>query len=225
MKITTIHGDNTPESFNYLQQLVDSFKNKGFEISRISEGTSFSLPETLSSSNLFGKNYVYILQNPKTLSSKDMEWIKKKGSGISAELIIYQSSQMPSALLKTISQISEVREFKLPKTIFAFLDSFAPGNASKCLVLLHTLLKRQAPEFVFAALARHVRDLYWVKVAPRDLDYPEWRLTKLRMQSDKFSEDKLTKIINSLARIDLASKTSKQGLAPSLDLLIASRLQ
>lgn len=225
MKITTIHGDNSSESLNYLQSLVISFKKRGFEINKVSEDTYFSLPETLSSLSLFGKNYVYILQNPKKISSKDIEWIKKRGDKLTSELIIYQNSQMPATLLKSISQISQVREFKLPKTIFAFLDSFSPGKASRCLVLLHTLLKRQAPEFIFAVLARHIRDLYWVKVAPKDLDYPEWRVTKLRMQSDKFSESELKKIISSLARIDLAAKTSRQSVASSLDLLIASRLQ
>jgi DNA polymerase III delta subunit len=129
------------------------------------------------------------------------------------------------SFLKKFSPLAKVEEFRLPKSVFAFLESFVPGGSGRCLKLLHGQLEKEAPEFIFALLGKHVRDLYWVKVAPESLEYPTWRVSKLAKQAKAFSEEKLQKTLNSLAKIDFSAKTSSQDLSSLLDLLIVTQLQ
>ena len=55
-------------------------------------------------------------------------------------------------------------------------------------------------------------------------NYPDWRLNKLKSQSNKFSDKLLKEIINDLSNIDVKVKTSKANLKDSLDLLIVKKL-
>src|SRR3990170_2603019 len=80
-------------------------------------------------------------------------------------------------------------------------------------------------EFIFALLARHLRDLYLAKVAPQKLWYQPWRVQKLKRQASLFKEDQLKEIIFSLAEADIVAKTSQVSLGDSLDLLIATKLE
>jgi DNA polymerase III delta subunit len=224
MKVTLIHGENSEASLDYLKGTIDSFKKNGLQINKISDST-LSLSESLSAGNLFSQPNLYLLENPAKISPQEIKWLSEKTKTFPGTLIIYYDSQQPVTTLKALSGISEVKEFKLPRIIFSFLESFVPGKARESLLFLHELVKRQPPEFVFAVLAKHLRDLYWAKVAAETLEYPDWRLSRLRKQASTFSEEKIKKIINALAKIDVSAKTSKQELTSSLDLLIASQLQ
>ena len=113
----------------------------------------------------------------------------------------------------------------MPRLIFTFLDSIYPKNVKKVLVLFHELIKNEPVEFVFALMARHLRDLYWVRVEPKSLPYPSWRVGKLKGQSSKFKFETLKDLIARMAEIDIAVKTSKSDLISSLDLLIVFSLE
>ena len=225
MKITIIHGDNSTASINFLKSTLGAFSQKGVLISRISKESQLNLMEALSAGDLFNKEAVFVLEEPTKLSAKDIDWIGQNASKLPGTLLIYNDSQLPLAFVKKLSPYSQTKEFKLPKSLFVFLDSFLPGGAGRCVKLLHELLQKEAPEFVFAVFCKQVRDLYWAKVAPETLAYPPWRVSRLARQADAFSEQQLKKALNSLARIDFSTKTSSQELGPSLDLLIVSLLQ
>ena len=225
MKISIIHGDNSIASANFLKGILDSFKSKGIEISRISAESSLNFIETVTSGNLFSNKSVFVLESPNKISAKDIGWFLKKADDLPGQLYIYNDSVLSSTFLNKLSKVAEVREFKLPKVIFSFLDAFAPGQARASLLYLHELLKKQPPEFIFALLGRHIKDLYWIKIAPDSLEYPDWKTSKLKRQANLFGEEKLKRLINSLARIDISTKTSSQELGASLDLLIATQLQ
>jgi len=225
MKITIIHGENSSASFDFLVSTLNSFKIKGITVNRISKESPFNITETLSAGDLFNKESLFLIEDPSKISVKDIQWIIQNADGLPGNLLIYNDAEFPDAFINKLSAVSQVKEFRLPKSLFVFLDSFLPGRTGHCLQLFHGLLKKEPPEFIFAVFCKHVRDLYWVKVAAEDLAYPAWRISKLKQQSSSFSEEKLKKALNSLARIDFSAKTSSQDISSSLDLLIVSLLQ
>ena len=122
-------------------------------------------------------------------------------------------------------EIEKEEEYKLPKTIYKFLDSFYPGNYINSKRYLLTLVDEEPIEMIFATLAKYLRDLLWVKMAPDTLNYESWRMGKLKQYSNKYTLIELKTLIKKLAEIDISVKTSKNNLINLLDLMILSRLE
>ncbi len=139
--------------------------------------------------------------------------------------VLYYDKALAQNILKKLPKEAKIEEFKLAKIIFKFLDSFYPKNAVNCLRLLHGVIKNEPAEFALALLAKQLRDLYWVSIDGKSLSYPGWRISRLKNQSSKFAQGEVKNLISELAKIDVEAKTSKAELVPSLDLLIASRLE
>jgi len=87
------------------------------------------------------------------------------------------------------------------------------------------VLKTESHDKIFALLVRLYRDLIWAKIDTESLSYPEWRLNKLKYQSEKYSLDQLKKILRQLIEIDIKVKTGKGLLNELLDLFILGRLE
>jgi DNA polymerase III delta subunit len=225
MKITVIHGDNSSAIFNFLVNTLEEAKKKGVLIEKIYEDSPMGLAEILSGKDLFNQESLYLLEEPEKVTSGELKWISKNAENLQGNLIIYADSKLPLSFLNKLPERSLLKEFKLPKALYVFLESFLPRNSGGCIRLLHELLGSEPPEFVFAVFSRHIRDLYWVSVSPQTLDYPSWRLARLKSQAKAFEAQKLKKAINQLARIDYSAKTGATELAASLDLLIVSLLQ
>lgn len=224
MKIIVLHGDNSFESYLRLQKFIDSGKGRNWEIIRIVTPTA-DIAEILSSTSLFTKKRLVTIEDPKFLTKRVVDWLKKKGKNLDLTLILYSKSTLTKTFLNSLPVIEKVEEFKLPKLIWSFLDSFYPGNGRNCLLILHKLSPSEPLEFVFTLLAKTLRDLYWVKIDPKGVTLPSWRLQKLMSQSHKFTEKELKDIIADLAEIDIKTKTSQAELASELDFLIASKLE
>ena len=92
-------------------------------------------------------------------------------------------------------------------------------------MLLKEVLIKEAPEFILALIAKHFRDLYWTKVGSDGMNYPTWRMGKLRRQSAMFNDNSLKKAISYLAQSDLKAKTGELPLPISLDLFVATQLE
>jgi DNA polymerase III delta subunit len=147
------------------------------------------------------------------------------GKNFEGNLVIYHEKKIPKSFISSIKKIKKEEEYELPKLLFKFLESLVPGNAERSLNLLHTVLENEPPEFVFAMLARHFKDLYWVKKDPSNIPYPSWRVSKLESQASKFSIKQLKSFISKLAKTDVEVKTGKNDLLRSLDLLVMSELE
>jgi hypothetical protein len=91
--------------------------------------------------------------------------------------------------------------------------------------LLREVLKKEAPEFVFSLIARHIRDMYWANLEDNNLSYPSWRISKLKSQARKFKEGGLKDLIQKLSEIDVNVKTTRDNITDSLDLLFATELE
>lgn len=222
MKIVVLHGDHIAASYERLNKFIEVAKGRNWEINFI-EGSE-NLEERLTKVSLFAKETFYVLREVTKINKSSLKKLQNRLKNTPGNLVIYHEDFIPKELLDFLPQDAKIEEYKLPRLIFDFLDSFHPGNAKKTIVLLHELWKNEPPEFVFALLGRHLRDLYWAKT-DSSLPYASWRVQKLKNQAAKFSNEELKNIIRSLSETDVKVKTSQAELTSSLDLMIVTKLE
>jgi DNA polymerase III delta subunit len=226
MNIIILYGENEPLLQERLGRYLEHAKKKNWQIERFNSDSKGSLAEFLSSGNLFAKDRIFIIDEAQTLLPKDFAWLNKNNDSLPGYLIAVAGGRPNAKLLKSLPKKAKLEEFKLPKLIFTFLDSFYPGNTSKVIRILKEMEKTQPVEFVFTLLARHMRDLYWVSLNEKSLPYAEsWRIGKLKSQSKKFDKGNLKQIIAALSEIDMAAKTSQGELCDLLDQAILNCLE
>lgn len=225
MKIILIHGDHSLKSYERLQKLIKVARERDWEIIKIDSSSNLSFPEKFMTSDLFGKERLFILENLAKSKKSDLEWLRKNNERIAGTLIVYHSSILSKSQIKLLPQITKTEEYKLPKLIFKFLESFWPANSQNSIRLLHEVVKENAPEFVFNLLSRYLRDLYWTELDKGSMPYPSWRVGKLTQQAKRFKKDQIRELIRIFAEIDIQIKTSKASVIDSLDFIIASELE
>lgn len=225
MKIYLIHGEYSTKSYEKLKEYISKAKEKNWKIVNILEKESYTIQESLSSTDLFDTKKIYILDNLTKLHKRDIDWININCEKLNGILILYSNTKLNTVLINKFKNISKKEEFSLPQNIFSFLESFYPGNSTVCLNILHKIIFKEKIEFIYFFLSKHVRDLYWVKISPSNIPYPSWRVEKLEKQASKFSLKQLKNVINSLSQIDIKSKTSNSNLNDLLDILILRKLE
>ena len=225
MNILVIHGDNIEKSYERLKMLIDEAKKKGFAIERVSTNDYLSLSERLVSRGLFEEKKLIIAENINSLKKTDLNFLKKKVSKLSVDLIIYHQGIIPRTFLTSLPKGYKEESFEIPKYIWKFLDSFYPGNSVSSLKLLHELVKSEPVEFILYLLAKQLKDLYIVNKESTALTYQGWRISKLKSQASKFTIGKIKEIIIDLSGADIKSKTSKGNLIDSLDFIISTKLE
>lgn len=203
MKIIVLHGDDTIKLYERLTKFTEEAKKRQWEV------TDYSFNE-ISNQTLFDSEKFFILRDYKKLDKTELKQLDK----YLGNLIIYHEGKIPALTLKTYNA-SKVEVFELPQKLWGFLDNISLKG-------LHEVIKTEAIEMVFALLASRMKDLYWAKVGI--LPYPSWRVSKLKSQGSKFSEETLKEVIQEMAEIDVNSKLGKENLLSSLDMLMVKKL-
>lgn len=219
MRVSLLHGDNSPAAYEKYRQLVDGAKAKGFEIINISD------IHDIVRQSLFDEKLVFTLEKPNKIKPNDWKWFKKNADSYSSNLLIYYSGNLPIGILRTLPKNANIQKFDLPKILFTFLDGFYPGNSKNLLKLLDSLTKNTAIELVFHLLSMRLRDLYWAKMEPESMTLADWQIMKISGQAKKFDNKKLQFCIEQLADIDVNSKTGIADLCSSLDIFIVKHLE
>ncbi|MBI2065928.1 hypothetical protein HYT60_00235 [Candidatus Woesebacteria bacterium] len=222
MKIIILHGDHISASYARLSKFIEVAKARGWPVGTLEMGEN--IEEKLTNASLFRGENFYVIKSFVKLGKNFFNKNAKRLKEAPGNLVIYQEDFIAKDLLSFVPKDAKIEEFKLPRLIFDFLDSFYPGNVKRTLTLLHQVLKNEPPEFVFALLGRHVRDLYWAKTGS-PLPLPPWRAQKLKNQAGKFSQGALEEIISRLAETDIKVKTSQAQLTSSLDLMTVTLLK
>ena len=223
MKIIILHGDYITKLYERLRKFIEVAKKRDWEILYYDSDSKESFSDLILSQSLFGKEKLVVVKGISILTPRDFKWLKQKSASFEGNVVIYNEGRLPIIKLSKFTKQAKIEEFKLPRLIFNFLDSFFPGNCANCLKILKKLITDENKEFVLALLGRHLKDLYLTKISA-NLSYPSWRIGKLKRQASNFDLIKLKQIIFLLAEEDVKSKTSQSNLKDSLDFLIATKL-
>jgi len=214
--ITLIHGDDIPASRDYFYQeknrLPQSISVDGITV-RIED-----IAQRVTNTSLFGGETTIFIEEL---------FSKRKSDSDVKDIILYLNNHNDSpavylweSKVLTPSQIKQldnpiIKEFKLPSSIFTFLDNLKPGNGIRLITLFHKTLEHKDEQFVFFMLVRHIRLLLASFSESSEAVIEEakkmvpWQKAKLQKQTQMFTLEKITGFYAKLFEIDLALKTGR----------------
>lgn len=154
--ITIIYGEDTAASRNYLFAERNKHSEKA-----ILDGASLTLTDllqALSGSGLFGDQQAIFIDEllSKRKTSKELEEIISSIVNSQSSIFIWESKDLTAKQLSSFKKAT-VKQFKIPATVFAFLDALLPKNGEKLVTLFHELLKDEDVNFALFMLQRQVR--------------------------------------------------------------------
>lgn len=225
MKSHILHGEDHIQSRKRLSEIVDAAKELNWDIEQVNWKAS-KLVDLLTlsrSQNLLSLGQLIVVENFFASNKKAGEIIKELVRTPEAVFVFWEGKSINGNTLRSVSKNFVIQEFKIPVAIFNFLNSVYPGNTKNSLRELKNLNNSPA-EFLLIMLARHIRQLIWVKEDPGSLKLQDWQIKNLARQADKFTIDSLLNIHARLLDLDRKNKKSQlpEDLSSSLDLVIAS---
>lgn len=222
-----LHGDDIVTSRKVLNQEISQAKDKDSEIVRLNgkKLTLNELQQALESKSLFFSERLTVIENllSSPLGKEKTSIISYLKKNFFANLILFEEKE-----IKKISGFKKatIQLFKLPPTIFQFLDSLTPGNGERSLTLLNICLRQSSAEMVFYMLARQVKFLIMAVDLGRKglVGLHPFQQEKIARQAKKFTFSQLLFLHRKLLQIDWEQKTGRASmpLSSQLDLLIAS---
>lgn len=224
MKITVLHGEDVVKSRDRLFVITQTLRDRGWIVSNL-ENDGISIKEKLATTSLFGEERLLVSENGLGVSKSDYEWLGKNAAVAAGNLVFWFPSTVNVSVKSKLPKNTHYEVFPLPKEIFSLLNEFYPGNTNKFLKMFHRVVEKEPEEFVFAVLAKNLRDLYWAKVSPESLPYPRWLIAKIQSQSGKFSLRHLESLIDSFSAIDVEAKSGGLGISRSIDLSLPKNLE
>lgn len=219
--VTLIHGDDTVSSRKYLIELKSTSDN-----ATTLDGKELNLDElvqTLKSNSLFSDEKNIFIENFFSKKNKELEEaidLINKNSNLN--IVIWDENELSKSQLSAFSK-AKIKFFKIPKTIFSFLDNLAP-NSTRNVLSFHEALKNSDENFLFSMIIRQFRLLLVLRSeiplrGTLDSQIDElkrlspWQIEKLQRQSQMYTIEQLKKIYNRLYETDLSIKT---GVYPNL---------
>lgn len=213
--VTLIHGDDTVSSRKYLIELKTSSEN-----SVTLDGKGLTLNDfvhALKSNSLFSDGKNIFIENFFSKKNKELEEsidLINKNSNLN--IGIWDENELSKSQLSAFSKPT-IKLFKIPQSLFSFLDSIKPGNVQN-VTLFHSVLKNSDENFLFSMIIRQFRLLLALRGGQNDsIDDAQrlapWQKEKLQRQSRMFTIGELKEIYNKLYKTDLNIKT---GVYPNL---------
>lgn len=222
MNIYLIHGDNNIASYERLQQYLDKARREGWEITYV-ENSDQNITDTLRSNSLFNVKRLVVIRKYSLIDNKTLDYLKNIKDEL--ELIVFHDNTIPVTFIKKLPPLKKNEVFKLSKYLWKFIDSFYPGNIRNCLFNLHESIKTDPIELIFFLLIGQLKDIFLVLYSNSPLPYPQWRLSNIKKQADKFGKEKIKMTIDALSSIDIKVKTTSANLKDELDLFIVRKLE
>lgn len=226
--ITIIHGDDISASRLYYNLEKNNSTNP-----LVFPGEMLSLTDlaqALQGSGLFSATSTIFIEDmlSERKAEKDINSIVKylNDNHTNAKIFIWEGKLLQK---KTLLQFktSVVKDFKLPKVIFSFLDLIKPNSGKKLLSLFHQVRQHSEDEIILYMLIRQFRMLLSIKTPSADaIDEVKrmapWQTNRVEYQSSLFSEDALINLYKELFDIDLKSKTGQlqMPLSHALDFFL-----
>lgn len=219
--ITIIHGEDIAASRNFLQE--EKKKHKDLVLFEGGKLTITDLVQNIEGTGLFGDTKTIFIEDffgKIKKSSKEakeiIEFLNKNSK--TANIVFWESKEIQKRDLSSFKS-AVVKTFKLPQTLFVFLDSLKPNNSKSLITLFHNSLENGIKEeLILFMLQRQFRLLLSlshndngkidevVRLAP-------WQKGKLEKQAKLFSEENLKQIYKKLFEIELGQKTGTLNLS------------
>ena len=222
--ITIIHGDDITSSRNYLQE--EKQKNKDSVFFEGKKITATDLFQNIQGSGLFTSTKTifiegFLIGTKKT--SKDtkeiIDFILKNHK--ESKFFLWEPKEFSKRELFVFKE-AIVKNFKLPQSIFVFLDSLRPNNFKNIIQLFHQTLESEVKEeLIFFMLQRQFRFLLALSDDGSDqaidelIRLAQWKKGKLERQAGLFSQAQLKRIYSSIYKIESGLKTGKLNLTLS----------
>lgn len=226
--ITIVHGDDIVSSRNFFVSQKQKLKNPlEFAGENI---TLTALVQIFEGGELFTEKKAVFIEDflAKRKASRDKDEILSYLAKYQDHEIFLWEGKEISAKSLSIFKKAEIRHFKLPQSLFLFLDSLKPGNGTFLIPLFHKTLKNMEVELVFFMLVRQFRLLLALSQrhpvpersegeGSRNIDEVKrlapWQKGKLQRQASFFTAKELKNHFSRLYEIDLAQKTGALSLS------------
>ena len=225
-----VHGENYSQSRTRLTSLIEEFKSKNTQEVVKLDGKGVGLEkvkQALESQSLFGNERLVVIENLLTgLASKRQKEIivYLLGETHRCPLILWEKKEVKKSLLDKFKVKFQIAIFKIPATVFKFLDSLSPNNSRQTIGWLRQTDQKN-PEFTFHMLCQRVRQLILTKDLGKDGlgKLQGWQKARLLSQANRFALDQLVCLYRQLLEIDYQRKVGQISfsLLSALDLLLA----
>ncbi|MBI2028593.1 MAG: hypothetical protein HYT07_03200 [Candidatus Levybacteria bacterium] len=219
--ITIIHGDDIVSSRRFFQEKKQEQKDSiTFDASKM---TITDLAQAIFGSGLFSDTKSIFIEDFLTKTKKANSETKEiinfitKNHG-SSNIILWEGKEIQKRDVFVFKE-AILKKFKLPQSIFMFLDSIRPNNFKNLIILFHKTLDAGInQELIFFMIQRQIRLLLALsdnstkKTIDELMRLFPWQKEKLVRQARLFSVDQLRRIYNFLYKIELGFKTGKLNL-------------
>jgi len=216
--ITIFHGDNYVQSRQALNQSLSQLSTSKVESNRLDAQnlTEEALTQALESNPMFQIPKIFVIENLLALprSKNKEQLIKIVLNNQNKSIYLWEKKTITPAVKKQFAK-AVIKEFKLPASLFIFLDNLTLTN-------FHQALINNPAELIFYLLHRRVSQLIQALDDPGSLKGAPWQIGKLKTQAKKYSLDRLLDFHRQLLTLDEQAKTSQSilSLAGCLDLLL-----
>jgi hypothetical protein len=216
--LTLIHGDDSIASRNYYIQL----KQKSVD-PIVLEGESITLTDLMQifeGGGLFNASKNVFIEQiiSKKKKTSDYEKIFSYIQKISEDntIIIWENKEIEKSAVNRL-KTATIKIFKLPQTLFLFLDNLKPGNGKMLVSLFHKTMETTETEMVFFMLIRQFRFLLALsEKSDAEIDEVKrlapWQKTKLEKQTTAFGKEKLLELYTNLFTLEVGQKTGTLSL-------------
>ena len=230
--LTIIHGSDTARSRKYFfeekQKYPDAVHLEAEQVNLT------DLTQLFEGGGLFGETkHLFIEQFfTKRKKSSDYKSVLTYMQTHAKEntIILWEGKELErGTLISFKTAVNKV--FKLPQTLFQFLDTLAPGNQQMMIRLFHETITSTETEMVFFMLVRQFRIL----LALQRLNKQEgaidevnrlapWQKTKLEKQANVFEPTHLLMLYDKLYEIEVGQKTGglTMPLVSAIDFFLLS---
>lgn len=228
--LTVIHGDDINSSRNFFLSVKIKYADApSLEGDKL---TLTDIAQVFASNGLFTMSRTVFIEQllAKRKKSKELAEIIRslKQFSSSHEIYLWEGKEVEKSTLQEFSK-DEIRQFKLPQTLFTLLDNLKPKNGKQLLSLFHQTTTTTEVEMVFFMLVRHIRVLIALKHR-EDTSIDEvkrlapWQITKLQKQAGLFKNEELLLLYERLFAIEVTQKTGtlRSPLIYTIDFLLVS---
>lgn len=213
--ITIFHGDNYVASRQALNQELSTSKVESNRIDA-ADLTEERLTQILESNSMFKADKIFLIENLLSLprSRQKDRLLKIILNNQTLSIFLWEKKALTPAVRKQFTK-ALIKEFKLPPSLFNFLDDLSLTN-------FHLALIDNPAELIFYRLHRRISQLIQAIDDPVSLKGAPWQLNKLKTQVKKYSLEQLLNFHKKLLTLDEQIKTSQNiiSLAGRLDLLL-----